>query len=255
MLFLIGTAGEALLLQQQVGEGFLIAGHDFAHDEEVALVFRFVFEHILELGEATSVQSGFETWYAAEAPTAVGDGLNQLVFAFTLGDLSVTVPVRPDGRISVPLLQDVVAAQKTPSQLAKDIKTGLSEFVKEPEVTVMVTDFTGTYSEQVRVIGEAAKPQAIPYRARMSVLDVMIAAGGLTEFAAGNRSLIVRQHDGQTEQNSRRSGQPVEGWRYQRERSGHAGGHRRHPAELVLSLGLLPPVFWPAVAAMRKGET
>lgn len=130
----------------------------------------------------------------------IGPGDVLRVFVWQNPDLSVTVPVRPDGRISVPLLQDVVAAQKTPSQLAKDIKTGLSEFVKEPEVTVMVTDFTGTYSEQVRVIGEAAKPQAIPYRARMSVLDVMIAAGGLTEFAAGNRSLIVRQHDGQTEQ-------------------------------------------------------
>jgi len=130
----------------------------------------------------------------------IGPGDVLRVFVWQNPDLSVTVPVRPDGRISVPLLQDVVAAQKTPNQLAKDIKTGLSEFVKEPEVTVMVTDFTGTYSEQVRVIGEAAKPQAIPYRARMSVLDVMIAAGGLTEFAAGNRSLIVRQHDGQTEQ-------------------------------------------------------
>jgi polysaccharide export outer membrane protein len=130
----------------------------------------------------------------------IGPGDVLRVFVWQNPDLSVTVPVRPDGRISVPLLQDVVAAQKTPSQLAKDIKTGLSEFVKEPEVTVMVTDFTGTYSEQVRVIGEAAKPQAIPYRARMSVLDVMIAAGGLTEFAAGNRSMIVRQHDGQTEQ-------------------------------------------------------
>ena len=130
----------------------------------------------------------------------IGPGDVLRVFVWQNPDLSVTVPVRPDGRISVPLLQDVPAAQKTPNQLAADIKTRLAQFVKEPEVTVIVTDFVGTYSEQVRVIGEAVKPQAIPYRARMSVLDVMIAAGGLTEFAAGNRAIVVRQHEGQTEQ-------------------------------------------------------
>jgi polysaccharide export outer membrane protein len=130
----------------------------------------------------------------------IGPGDVLKIFVWQNPDLSTTVPVRPDGRISVPLLQDVVAAQKTPPQLAQDIKKGLSDFVKEPEVTVIVTDFVGAYSEQVRVIGEATKPQAMPYRARMSVLDVMIAAGGLTPFAAGNRALIVRQNGTQTEQ-------------------------------------------------------
>jgi len=122
------------------------------------------------------------------------------IFVWQNPDLTVTVPVRPDGRISVPLLQDVEAAQKTPPQLAEDIKKGLSVFIKEPEVTVIVTEFVGPYSEQVRVVGEAVKPQAIPYRARMSVLDVMIAAGGLTQFAAGNRAVIVRRVDNHTEQ-------------------------------------------------------
>ncbi len=148
---------------------------------------------------------------AATAPTPVaaseaseyviGPGDVLKIFVWQNPDLSVTVPVRPDGRISVPLLQDMVAAQKTPTQLSQDIKTGLSAFIQQPEVTVIVTEFVGPYSEQVRVVGEATKPQAIPYRARMSVLDVMIAAGGLTQFAAGNRSVIVRRAGGgQTEQ-------------------------------------------------------
>jgi len=130
----------------------------------------------------------------------IGPGDVLRIFVWQNPDLTVTVPVRPDGRISVPLLQDVEAAQKTPAQLAEDIKKGLSVFIKEPEVTVIVTEFVGPYSEQVRVVGEAVKPQAIPYRARMSVLDVMIAAGGLTQFAAGNRALIVRRVDNHTEQ-------------------------------------------------------
>jgi polysaccharide biosynthesis/export protein len=130
----------------------------------------------------------------------IGPGDVLRIFVWENPDLTVTVPVRPDGRISVPLLQDVEAAQKTPPQLAKEIKTGLSEFIKQPEVTVIVTEFVGPYSEQVRVVGEAVKPQAIPYRARMSLLDVMIAAGGLTQFAAGNRALIVRRVGNHTEQ-------------------------------------------------------
>ena len=128
---------------------------------------------------------------AGEYVIGPGDVLE--VFVWQNPDLSVTVPVRPDGRISVPLLQDVEAAQNTPPQLAQDISKGLTEFVQRPEVTVIVKEFIGPYSQQVRVIGEAAKPQAIPYRTRMSVLDVMIAAGGLTQFAAGNRAMIVRK--------------------------------------------------------------
>jgi polysaccharide export outer membrane protein len=139
---------------------------------------------------------------ATESTTeyVIGAGDVLRIFVWQNPDLSVTVPVRPDGRISVPLLQDVEAAQKTPPQLAQDIKKGLSQFIKEPEVTVIVTEFVGPYSEQVRVIGEAVKPQSIPYRTRMSVLDVMIAAGGLTQFAAGNRAVIVRRVDSHTEE-------------------------------------------------------
>jgi polysaccharide export outer membrane protein len=122
----------------------------------------------------------------------IGPGDTLKVFIWQNPDLSMSVPVRPDGRISLPLLQDLPAAQKTPAELADDIKKGLSAYIREPIVTVIVTDFVGPYSQQVRVVGEAAQPKAIPYRSNMSVLDVMIAVGGLTQFAAGNRAMIVR---------------------------------------------------------------
>jgi polysaccharide export outer membrane protein len=119
-------------------------------------------------------------------------------------DLSVTVPVRPDGRISTPLNDDMVAAGKTASDLGKDIAEKLRAYVKDPVVTVMVSNFAGPFDQQVRVVGEATKPQAIPYRANMTVLDVMIEAGGLTEFADGNRAVLVRRvQNGQQSYNVR----------------------------------------------------
>jgi polysaccharide biosynthesis/export protein len=114
------------------------------------------------------------------------------IFVWRNPDLSQNVPVRPDGRISIPLVQDLPAAGKTPTQLASDIETQLKKFVQDPIVTVIVTSFNGPYSRQVRVVGEAAHPQAIAYRDNMTLLDVMIASGGLTLYAAGNRSTIVR---------------------------------------------------------------
>jgi polysaccharide export outer membrane protein len=133
---------------------------------------------------------------AAQPPTQseylIGPGDTLKIFVWQNPDLSQTVPVRPDGRISLPLIQDMPAAQKTPTQLAADITKGLETYVKAPLVTVIVTDFVGPYSQQVRVVGEATKPQAIPYRENMSVLDVMIVVGGLTPFAAGDRAVIAR---------------------------------------------------------------
>ena len=120
-----------------------------------------------------------------------GDALN--VFVYRAPELSAEVPVRPDGRISTPLVPDVAALGKTPSQLAATIQDKLRQYVKEPNVTVMVTSFVGPPDLQVRVIGEAAQPLALPYRSQLSVLDVMIASKGLTRFAAGNRAVIVRQ--------------------------------------------------------------
>lgn len=118
------------------------------------------------------------------------------IFVWHNPDLSETVPVRPDGRISVPLIEDLPAAGKTPTQLARDIEARLKKYVQEPIVTVIVTAFNGPYDRQVRVVGEAAHPQAIPYRDNMTVLDAMIAVGGLTQFAAGNRATVIRVVDG-----------------------------------------------------------
>jgi polysaccharide export outer membrane protein len=108
----------------------------------------------------------------------------------------MTVPVRPDGNITLPLVEDLPAAGKDPTTLAHDIQRVLSKYVREPVVTVMVTQFSGPYSEQIRVIGQATKPQALPYRENMTLLDVMIAVGGITEFADGNHSNILRTSEG-----------------------------------------------------------
>ncbi|MEE4639365.1 MAG: XrtA/PEP-CTERM system exopolysaccharide export protein [Wenzhouxiangella sp.] len=127
-----------------------------------------------------------------------GDSLN--IRVWRQADLSATVPVRPDGRITTPLVEDMMAAGKTPAELARDMETALSEYVREPVVTVLVNSIAMTLNRQIRVIGQAANPQAIEYRSNMTVLDVMIAVGGLTEFAAGNRATILRTIDGETRQ-------------------------------------------------------
>jgi polysaccharide export outer membrane protein len=114
-------------------------------------------------------------------------------------EVSMSVPVRPDGKITTPLVEDLEASGKTASQLARDIETALGKYIQQPVVTVIVTGFVGTYSEQIRVIGQAAKPQSLPYRRDMSVMDVMIAVGGLTDFASGNKASIIRTIDGKTQ--------------------------------------------------------
>jgi polysaccharide export outer membrane protein len=123
-----------------------------------------------------------------------GDSLN--VFVFNQPDLSVTVPVRPDGLVSTPLVENMQAAGKTPSELGRDIEKVLGEYVRTPKVNIIVQNFVGTYGDQIRVVGQAAHPQSLPYRNGMTLLDVMIAVGGLGEFAAGNRARLVRQKDG-----------------------------------------------------------
>jgi polysaccharide export outer membrane protein len=124
----------------------------------------------------------------------IGAGDNLGISVYRAPELSVPgLPVRPDGRISMPLIPDIIAAGKTPTQLGKELEERLREYVKDPIVTVMVTGFIGPFSRQVRVIGEAADPQAISYRDHMTVLDVMIAVKGLTKFAAGNSAVIVRR--------------------------------------------------------------
>jgi len=107
-------------------------------------------------------------------------------------DLSSTVTVRPDGRISIPLVEDVVAAGRNPADLSRDIEKSLSKFIREPVVTVIVTNFQGMSSEQIRIVGEATRPQSVPFRQNTTLLDVMIQTGGLTDFADGNGAVLVR---------------------------------------------------------------
>jgi polysaccharide export outer membrane protein len=122
------------------------------------------------------------------------DNLNIVVWRNP--ELSALVTVRPDGRISTPLVEDLVAANRSPVDLAREIETVLGKYVRDPVVTVVVNGFQGTYSDQIRIVGEATRPQAVPYRQNMTVLDVMIQVGGLTQFASGNRAVLVRTSQG-----------------------------------------------------------
>ena len=123
-----------------------------------------------------------------------GDTLNIIVWRNP--ELSMSVPVRPDGKITTPLVDELVAQGKNSVEVARDIEKLLGKYVRDPVVTVIVTSFVGPYSEQIRVVGEAAKPQFLPYKQKMTLLDVMIAVGGLTDFAAGNRATILRGGEG-----------------------------------------------------------
>ena len=107
-------------------------------------------------------------------------------------ELSLSVPVRPDGRITTPLVEDIPALGRNPAELARDIEKALAKYIRDPVVTVLVTSFAGPSNEQIRIVGEAAKPQAVPYRQNMTLLDVIIMAGGLTDFADGNKAVLVR---------------------------------------------------------------
>jgi len=111
-------------------------------------------------------------------------------------ELSLAVPVRPDGKITTPLVDDLPALGKSPTILARDIEKALGKYIRDPVVTVIVTTFVGPSSEQIRVIGEATKPQILAYRQNMTLLDVMIAVGGLTDFADGNHATISRAAEG-----------------------------------------------------------
>ncbi len=114
------------------------------------------------------------------------------VFVWRNPELGANVQVRPDGRITTPLIADMPAVGKTPSMLAEDIKLQLSQYIQDPLVSVIVNKFAGTFSQQVRVVGATAKPASLPYRANMTLLDAMIAVGGLSEFASGNRARLIR---------------------------------------------------------------
>lgn len=156
------------------------------------------------LGWLLALVAGCATQYPA-APAAAatpdynyvigpGDALNIIVWRNP--ELSMSVPVRPDGKMSTPLVEELVVQGKTTLQVARDVEKALGKFVRDPVVTVIVTSFVGPYSEQIRVVGEAAKPQFLPYKQKMTLLDVMIAVGGLTDFADGNAASLVRASEG-----------------------------------------------------------
>jgi polysaccharide export outer membrane protein len=144
-------------------------------------------------GAGTAVET---TAAVAPADYLIGPGDSINIIVWRNPEVSMSVPVRPDGKITTPLVEDLQAAGKTSTQLARDIEGALTKYIQQPVVTVVVTGFVGMYSEQIRVIGQAIKPQALPYRNGMSLMDVLIAVGGVSEFASGNRAQIIRTVDG-----------------------------------------------------------
>lgn len=133
----------------------------------------------------------------AESPSyIIGPRDSLQIFVWRNPELTTSVIVRPDGKVTVPLIEDLQAAGKTPTELAREIEKQLEQFVQSPVVSVIMSGFVGPFDQQIRVIGEATNPQAIPFSEKMTALDVMIAVGGLTEFAAGNRAVLVRQGQG-----------------------------------------------------------
>ena len=159
----------------------------------------------LALGAALLLLAGCSTPTYPPAPTLaatpdylykIGPLDSVIVNVWRNPELSMTVIVRPDGKISAPLIEDLPALGKDPTTLARDIERALSKYIRDPVVTVIVGGFVGPYPEQIRVVGEAAKPQAIPYRQGMTVLDLMIVVGGLTDFADGNNASILRTSEG-----------------------------------------------------------
>lgn len=127
-----------------------------------------------------------------------GDSIN--IFVWRNPELSASTTVRPDGRITTPLIEDMQASGRSPSELARMMEKALGTYIKNPVVTVMVNGFRGPFDQQIRVVGQAAQPQALPFSDGMTILDVMISVGGITEFAAGNKATLVRNVDGQRQQ-------------------------------------------------------
>ena len=159
---------------------------------------------IFTLSGCSSLKWPWQTYYppaenveVTEHDYLIGPGDDIDIIVWRNPEVSMIVPVRPDGKITTPLVEDLVASGKTSTQLARDIEITLSKYIQQPIVTVIVKRFVGPYSEQIRVIGEAAEPQALPYREKMTVLDVMIKVGGLTDFADGNGATIIRTIDGE----------------------------------------------------------
>ena len=155
---------------------------------------------------ATATEAAASAAVAPAAPASpvsadylIGPGDTLEIFVWRNPDLTITVPVRPDGKISTPLVEDMVAVGKTPTGLARDIEKALAVYVKSPQVNVIVTLPASVFS-QIKVIGQVLHPQALPYRDGMTVLDAVLAVGGLGQFAAGNRAHVVRNENGKQQE-------------------------------------------------------
>ncbi len=133
----------------------------------------------------------------SEAPLYIIGPLDSInVFVWRNPDLTSSVTVRPDGRVTLPLIGEIIAAGKTPTELAQIVEEEMQRYIQQPIVSISVNGFSGQFNQQVRILGEAINPQSIPFRANMTLIDVMIAVGGLTDFAAGNRTTLIRVEDG-----------------------------------------------------------
>ncbi len=148
-------------------------------------------------GAAVAAESAAAPQQTVGDDYIIGPGDSLQIYVSRNPELSVTVPVRPDGKITTPLVENMVAVGKSPSQLARDMEQVLSEFVRQPQVNVIVGGAVSTFS-QVKVVGQVRQPQALPYREGLKVLDIVLATGGLTDFAAPNRARIVREEGGKT---------------------------------------------------------
>jgi polysaccharide export outer membrane protein len=152
----------------------------------------------LTLPQATIHQSNTVDVSSYKYLIGAGDVVN--IFVWRNPEVSGTFVVRPDGMITTSLVEDIPVSGKTPTELARTIEEILATYLREPVVTVTVNNFVGPFSEQIRVIGEAAEPKSINYIQQMTLLDVMIQVGGLTEFADGNDAILVRVENGKQKQ-------------------------------------------------------
>lgn len=160
---------------------------------------------MLSIGLVAALSAGCASLFYPSAPPLasdadynyrIGPGDTLSIVVWRNPELSMSLPVRPDGKISTPLVEDLPVLGKDATTLARDIEAALGKFIREPVVTVIVTGFVGPYSEQIRVVGEAATPQILPYVQKMTLLDVMIAVGGITAYADGNGATILRTAEG-----------------------------------------------------------
>ena len=147
---------------------------------------------------------------AVNADYVIGPGDKLQVYVWQNPDLSVTVPVRQDGKVSTPLVEDMVAAGKTASGLARDIEKVLAEYIRSPKVNILVMEAISAFS-QIKVTGQVKVPQALPFHEGMTVLDAVLAVGGLTDFAAGNRAKLIRTQDGKSQEIKVRLGKLMDG--------------------------------------------